>query len=155
MGKIINLGKPQIRRSRVPQIKISGDYLRATKGSAAIDIMATETIMISPGEARTINTNVHLEMPENFCALVIQRSSMGVKHNLLLVNPPALIDSDYRGNIMARYRNLGDTDYWVNAGDRIAQILFIQIPKYDLVDVDKSELSETERGTGGFGSTGK
>ena len=117
--------------------------------------MAIEDVTIHPGKAKTINTNVHLEMPEDFCALIIQRSSMGVKHDLLLVNPPALIDSDYRGNIMARYRNLGRSTYWVNKGDRIAQILFIQIPRYNLTDVDKSELSETERGTGGFGSTGK
>ena len=121
-----------------------------TMEAAGYDIAATETVMIKPGGVVRVHTGLRLQMPPGAHALLIGRSSMGSRELLVF---PAIIDSDYRGEIMVQVINLGHNDErLIMDGDRIAQLVFMEHEDVDMIPVD--ELDETERGSGGFGSTG-
>lgn len=128
---------------------------KATEGSAGADLFACleETIVLSAGERRLISTGIGVEISEGFGGFVFPRSSVAGKHGISLANCVGVIDSDYRGEILVPLINHGNADYEIKDGDRIAQlvILPVETAQYELSD----SLSDTERGTGGFGSTGK
>ena len=128
----------------------------ASKGAAGMDLAACidEPTTIKAGEHKIIPTGISIALPSNeYVALIYVRSSLGFKKGVTLSNSVGVIDSDYRGEIKVSLANLSDKDFIVNPGDRIAQMVVtpVCIPEIEVV----AQLSETERGEGGFGSTGK
>ena len=127
----------------------------ATQGSAGMDIQAAidKPIILKPRERILIPTGFKVEIPENFEIQVRPRSGLAIKHGISVLNSPGTIDSDYRGEIGVILINHGDTDFKINPFDRIAQIVVTQIIKVNIIKND--DLSKTQRGSGGFGSTGE
>jgi len=126
-----------------------------TKGSAGMDLYATKDDRIVPGQITIIPTGIAISMPEDYEAQVRPRSGLAAKYGITVVNTPGTIDSDYRGEIKVILTNLGKQEYQVQRGDRIAQIVFNPIKRIEWNEVETGlELKVTERGTGGFGSTG-
>jgi dUTP pyrophosphatase len=125
-----------------------------TKGSAGVDLQAyvENPMVLKPLERALVPTGISIELPEGYEAQVRARSGLAIKHGISLVNGIGTIDSDYRGEIKVILINLGDKEFTVNSGDRIAQMVFIKHEQADFELVE--ELNETERGTGGFGHTG-
>ncbi|MEA5051718.1 MAG: dUTP diphosphatase [Oscillospiraceae bacterium] len=129
---------------------------RATPGSAGYDLYAVngEPLTLAPGAYAGVPTGVALELPSaDYVALVFPRSGLGMKHAVTLVNSVGVIDSDYRGELIVGLVNHGAEPFTVRCGDRIAQLVFVPLAGLPLAQAD--ELSETARGAGGFGSTGK
>ncbi len=126
-----------------------------TEGSAGMDLRAylTEEIILKPGEYRVVPTGIYVEIPVGFQLNILARSGFAAKYGISLVNGVGLIDSDYRGELGVILINHGKEDFKIANGDRIAQMVLNRYEKMDLEEVEI--LSETERGEGGFGSTGK
>lgn len=125
-----------------------------TEGSAGMDLAAyiEDTIVIEPGKRALVPTGLFIELPAGYEAQVRARSGLAIKKGIGLVNGIGTIDSDYRGEIKVPVINWGEEDFVIENGDRIAQMV---IAKYERVEWTLSEeLSETDRGAGGFGSTG-
>ena len=127
----------------------------ATPGSAAMDLHAClEEAVTIPARGRTvIPTGIAIALPSpDYVALVFARSGLGIKHGVAPANCVGVIDSDYRGEILVGLQNSGGSDFTIQPGDRIAQLMVVPVvqPRLRLVD----ELDETGRGAGGFGSTG-
>ncbi len=123
-----------------------------TAGSAGMDIRAAETTNIGPGERGLVGTGFAFAIPVGYEVQVRPRSGLALKKGVTILNTPGTIDSDYRGEIKVIIANLGKEDFIVERGDRIAQIIVAPVQRANMVEV--SELDETARGTGGFGSTG-
>lgn len=126
--------------------------LKSTPGSAAYDIYAAEGGTIKAGGGKVFLTGLIPDMPEGWVMLLFSRSGMGFNNDIRLSNSVGVIDSDYRGEIKVKLRNDSDVDYHVLAGDRIAQAMFMRVPEVQLMRV--ASVSGTQRGEGGFGSTG-
>ncbi len=126
----------------------------ATEQSAGMDLTAAleEAIEIAPGERMLIPTGLKIELPEGYEAQVRPRSGLALKHGVTVLNSPGTIDADYRGEIGVILANLGQQEFTVERGMRIAQMVIAQHATVEWEVAD--ELSETERGLGGFGSTG-
>lgn len=134
--------------------EISPPYY-ATSGSAGIDLAACidQPLTLEPGEIKKIPTGIALQIPSPaYGGFVFPRSGLSSKHGLNLANCVGVIDSDYTGEILCPLQNNGSAPYTIQPGERIAQLVFLPVVQPELVWVD--ELSMTERGTGGFGSTG-
>lgn len=128
---------------------------RKTAGSAGYDLcacIATE-FTIEPGELAMFPTGLGAEIPEGCAGFIFTRSGLGVKHGVAVSNGVGVIDSDYRGEIHVGLRNSGRVPYTIRPGERIAQLIIMPVCLPTVEEID--ELSETKRGTGGFGSTGK
>jgi len=126
----------------------------AHEDDAAADIYALEdTIIPAHSISNMVKTGVRIGLPEGWAAIIIPRSSIGMKTGLRLSNSQGLIDPSYRGPLGVIYDNISDSDYEIKAGDRIAQIYVVPVHRFRATVVDV--LPETERGEGGFGSTGK
>ena len=128
---------------------------RATAGSAGADLFACieRDIVIESGQRVLISTGIAVEIPENgYGGFVFARSSVASRYGVSLSNCVGVIDSDYRGEVKIPIINHGQDAYTVKNGDRIAQLMFMPVYQAAFLPVD--ELDETERGTGGFGSTG-
>lgn len=123
---------------------------RANPTDAGADLMSTQDLEIYPQEQKLVDTGVAVKIPEGFAGFVFNRSSQG-KMGITIPHSVGVIDSDYRGNIKVILKNLGEDPYKISRGDRIAQLVILPIILCDFVDIWK----DTERGTGGFGSTGK
>ncbi len=126
-----------------------------TTGSAGMDLraMIDDPIVLEPGQRMLVPTGLFIELPLGYEAQVRARSGLAIKHGITLINAIGTVDSDYRGEIKVPLVNLGQESFKINNGERIAQMV---ITKYEQVNwTVVSELSETERGTGGFGHTGK
>ena len=130
---------------------------RATPGSAAMDLRAVcgeEGVLLEPMGRAVIPTGIAIELPgPDTVALVFARSGLAVRQGLALSNGVGVIDSDYRGEICVGLVNLSDRPYTVHNGERIAQLAVMPVRTPTLVEVD--QLGQTQRGQGGFGSTGK
>ncbi|MEF2884232.1 MAG: dUTP diphosphatase [Ruminococcus sp.] len=129
---------------------------RATEGAAGMDLYACidESITLAPQQLVIVPTGIAIELPDNGCAAFLYaRSGLGVKHGICLANGVGVIDSDYRGEVCAGLCNVSDKPYVIAPGERIAQMVIAPVFTPDVVEV--SELSDTQRGAGGFGSTGK
>lgn len=125
-----------------------------TKGAAGVDLKANieEEIVLKPLERKLIPTGLYVEIPEGYEGQVRPRSGLAIKHGVTVLNAPGTIDSDYRGEICVILINLGNEDFVINPGDRIAQFV---LNKYECIDFESiDKLSDTERGKGGFGHTG-
>ena len=123
---------------------------RAHPTDAGLDLYARETQIVSAKESAVFDTGVHIELPPNTVGFLKSKSGLNVKHDII---GEGVIDEGYTGSIKEKLYNLGGYDYKVNAGDKISQLVILPIIKPELELVD--ELEETERGNGGFGSTGK
>jgi len=126
----------------------------STSGSAGIDISSAESqiVTIYPEEIKTINTGLKAAIPTGWCGLIFPRSSTGVS-GMWLANTTGVIDSDYRGTILVKIKNTSEDRITIKPFDRIAQLVII--PHFDYSVVTEADtLDETERGAGGFGSTG-
>ena len=127
----------------------------ATKGSAAADLYACieEEVVIPAGGSAVIPTGIAVAVPEGYGAFIFARSGLGIKHGIVPRNCVGVIDSDYRGEVCVGLQNHSDKEYTVQPQDRIAQMAIMPVMPADFVECE--ELSDTERGEGGFGSTGK
>ena len=127
-----------------------------TKNSAGMDLRAylpDGPVTLQPMQRALIPTGLYIEIPEGYEGQVRPRSGLAFKHGITVLNTPGTIDADYRGELKQILINLSDEPFVINNGDRIAQIVFARCEQAEMVEVD--ELSETERGAGGFGHTGK
>lgn len=129
--------------------------VRGTEDSAGLDIHhCGKYTVVDPGTQFDVKTDLHVEIPKNHVGLIVPRSGLGRK-GIVLVNTVGVIDSDYRGEIGLTLQNNGSMPVTIAHGDRVAQMLIVPYAKVNLEPVDDvSALSETARGTGGFGSTG-
>ncbi|MGY0038911.1 dUTP diphosphatase [Pedobacter sp. NJ-S-72] len=126
-----------------------------TAHAAGMDMRAfvTEELVIKPMQRILVPTGLHIELPVGYEAQIRPRSGLAYKHGISIVNSPGTIDADYRGEIKVLLINLSDTDFVVNNGDRIAQMV---ISKHETITWESAEeLSDTARGEGGYGHTGK
>ena len=126
----------------------------ATPQSAGMDLRANidEAITLHPMERRLIPTGLHIALPAGFEAQIRPRSGLAFKHGLTVLNTPGTVDADYRGEVMVLLINLGDKDFVINDGERIAQMIIAKHETADFIAVEV--LDETERGEGGYGHTG-
>lgn len=124
-----------------------------TEDSACFDFYCLESTLIKSGSTVIIKTGLSFEIPKGYFMSIVPRSSTGLKTPLRQANSYGVIDSDYRGEIGLLFTNYSDTDYSVNKGDRIAQGFLL--PVIQMRIIESKELNESERGEGGFGSTGK
>jgi len=136
-------------------IKINPDAVapsHKTRESAGVDFHSVEDVILEKGQTRAVKTGIRLELPEGTHLQVRSRSGLALFNQVIVLNAPGTIDSDYRGEIKAVLMNLGREPFKIKKGDRIAQGVLTKhyVQKWKKV----SELSETERGTKGFGSTG-
>jgi dUTP pyrophosphatase len=125
-----------------------------TSLAAGMDVHAaiTEPMLLEPNRVVLVPTGFALAIPEGFEAQVRPRSGLSTKHGVTVPNAPGTIDADYRGEVMVALINLGRSDFTVEPGMRVAQLVFAPVARADIAEV--AELSSTERGAGGFGSTG-
>lgn len=127
---------------------------RANAGDAGLDLHADEAAHLGPGERWQIRTGVAVEIPEGYAGLVLPRSGNALRHGIGLVNGPGLIDSGYRGEIGVLLLNTDPAEVFrVEPGDRIAQLVVVQLAS--LEPIEAPDLSESDRGEGGFGSSGR
>ncbi|MBE6466118.1 dUTP diphosphatase [Denitrobacterium detoxificans] len=125
----------------------------AYEGDAGIDLRSVEEITLQPFERALIHTGICVAIPEGYAGFVLPRSGSAIKQGLSLVNAPGLIDSGYRGELMCIAINLDANEpIHLKVGDRIAQLVIMGVENVSLIVQDK--LSETQRGEGGFGSSG-
>lgn len=138
--------KKTLPDARVPQ--------QASADAACFDLFAAHGAIIHPGEANTIDTGLAFDIPIGHAMMIYSRSGMGFKYGVRLGNCVGVIDADYRGSVYIRLHNDSPYEFRVEAGDRIAQAMLIQVPlHYEFEEVET--LNQSERGAGGMGSTGK
>lgn len=141
------LVEPEARDLPLPQYE--------TELSAGMDLRAavTEDLVLEPGQICLVPTGLRLELPAGYEAQVRPRSGLAIRHGVTIVNAPGTIDADYRGIVAVGLINLGPAAYTIRRGDRIAQMVIAPVSRaqWDVV----TELSDTDRGSGGFGHTGK
>jgi dUTP pyrophosphatase len=126
------------------------DY--ASDGAAGMDICAAEGLTLRIGKRHAVTTGFAFAIPRGFEVQVRPRSGLALKHGITCLNTPGTIDSDYRGEVKVILANLGDEDFMIQRGDRIAQLVVAPVTHAAMVEVDV--LDDTARGAGGFGSTG-
>lgn len=142
---------------QLPVAKLKDDAVlptRAHSGDAGLDLYACEAAHIGPGERWSVGTGVAVEIPEGHAGLVLPRSGLAKKHGIALVNAPGLIDAGYRGEVRVLLLNTDPAEtFRVETGDRIAQLVIAPIALAEPVEVEA--LSDSARGDGGFGSSGR
>ena len=127
---------------------------RAHEGDAGLDLYAAEPARIGPGERASVGTGVATALPPGSAGLVVPRSGLAARHGIALVNAPGVIDAGYRGELRVVLLNTGrEESFAVAPGDRIAQLLVVRVDL--LAPVAVAELDQSERGNGGFGSSGR
>ena len=125
----------------------------ATAGAAGMDVVAAEALVLAPGARHAVATGFAMAIPTGFEVQVRPRSGLALKHGITCLNTPGTIDSDYRGEVKVILANLGDQPFAIARGDRIAQLVPAPVQRAALEEMES--LDETERGSGGFGSTGR
>ena len=126
---------------------------RATEHAAGLDVVAAEDLTLAPGQRHAVATGFSIAIPEGYEVQVRPRSGLALKHGITCLNTPGTIDSDYRGEIGVLLINFGDQNVEIAKGERIAQLVICPIVHAMIVEVDEVPRN-TERGEGGFGSTG-
>ena len=125
----------------------------ATEHAAGLDVVAAESITLSPGQRHAVATGFAIAIPHGYEVQVRPRSGLALKHGITCLNTPGTIDSDYRGEVKVILANLGSDPFQVVRGERIAQLVPAPVLRVGFAEV--ANLSETVRGLGGFGSTGR
>lgn len=123
----------------------------ATSGSAGLDLLSTEECVIAPGKRALVATGIAIALPAGLEAQVRPRSGLAIKSGITVLNAPGTIDCDYRGEVKVALINHSDTAFTISRGMKIAQLV---VARYERVEWDETALPSSERGTGGFGSTG-
>ncbi len=118
-----------------------------------MDVRAADELTLAVGETRLVATGFAIEIPPEFEVQLRPRSGLALKFGITMLNSPATIDSDYRGEVGVITTNLGREPFEIKRGDRIAQMVVARVERADIVEV--AELDESERGAGGFGHTGR
>ncbi|MBF4634197.1 dUTP diphosphatase [Agreia pratensis] len=122
-------------------------------GDAGADLTSTEALTLAPGERRLVGTGVSIALPDGFAAFVVPRSGLAAKHGITIVNSPGTVDAGYRGEIKVALLNTDSTvPYDIGVGDRIAQLIVMPVSRAVFIPVET--LPGSDRGEGGFGSTG-
>ncbi len=142
----------QLRIQKVHPAAELPSYAHGPGEDAGMDLRAVEDVTLEPGVPRLIPTGLRVEIPAGYEAQVRPRSGLALKHAITMPNTPGTIDPGYRGEIRVILLNLGREAYTVRAGDRIAQMI---VARYEAVEWVEAELSASERGAGGFGSSGR
>lgn len=124
----------------------------ATSGAAGMDVCAAESLLLRAGRRHAVATGFAFAIPEGYEVQVRPRSGLALKNGITCLNTPGTIDSDYRGEVKVILANLGEDDFQITKGDRIAQLVIAPVTRAAMVEVD--EIDDTARGAGGFGSTG-
>lgn len=124
-----------------------------TAGAAGMDLRAAEAVTLRPGARHLVATGLSIALPEGYEAQVRPRSGLAVKHGITVLNAPGTIDCDYRGEVKVPLINHGQDDFVIARGDRIAQMVIAPVTRIAWTEVDA--LDDTERGAGGFGSSGR
>jgi len=124
----------------------------ATDGAAGMDVVSAEDVTIAPGARHPVATGLSMAIPQGYEIQVRPRSGLAFKHGITVPNTPGTIDSDYRGELKVLLINHGTEDFAIARGDRVAQLVLAPVVQAAWAEVD--ELDATERGAGGFGSTG-
>jgi len=127
-------------------------YAHGPLEDAGLDLCAVEAATLMPGVAQPVGTGLAIELPPGFEAQIRPRSGIALKHAVTVPNAPGTIDPGYRGEIRVILLNLGREPFFIHPGDRIAQMV---VARYEAVEWEETALSETERGAGGFGSSGR
>lgn len=134
-----------IKAADIPEYALPGD--------AGADLKSIENVVLQPGARQLISTGVSIALPSGFAAFIVPRSGLAVKHGITIVNSPGTIDAGYRGEIKVCLLNTDQHEAFViRPGDRIAQMIIMPVTKAEFVPVES--LPKSDRGTGGFGSTG-
>src|SRR5512140_3932328 len=142
----------RVRIQRIDPGAFLPAYAHGADEDAGQDLRALEDAALEPGAPHAVRTGIAIELPPGYEAQVRPRSGLALNHAITLPNAPATIDPGYRGEIKVIMLNMSADDYTIEAGDRIAQMI---VAKYDSVEWEEGDLSETTRGQGGFGSSGK
>jgi dUTP pyrophosphatase len=142
----------KIRIRRLRDDAVLPEYAHGPEEDAGLDLRAVEGGVLEPGRPRMLATGLCIELPPGYEAQIRPRSGLAAKHAITLANSPATIDPGYRGEIRVILLNLGREPYEIHAGDRIAQMV---IARYEAIEWDEGELTESRRGEGGFGSSGR
>lgn len=125
----------------------------AYEGDAGLDLRSNESVTIAPFERRLVSTGLAIAIPDGYAGFVLPRSGLALREGLSLANTPGLVDAHYRGELKVCVVNLdAETPIDIERGERIAQLVIQKVPVVRLVEVE--ELDETDRGSGGFGSSG-
>ena len=144
----------EVRVRRLPHNPDLPLPARQTSGSAGYDVASAEPdFVLQPGERRAVKTGLAFELPDGIEMQVRPRSGLALRHGVTLPNAPGTIDPDYRGELLVIMHNLGATAVSIARGERVAQLVFARYETPPLRET--SELGESERGNGGFGSTGR
>ncbi len=125
----------------------------ATSGAAGMDVLSAEDVVLAPGMRHAVATGLSMAIPEGYEIQVRPRSGLAFKHGVTVPNTPGTIDSDYRGELKVLMINHGSEDFVIKRGERVAQLVLAPVTQARWDEVD--ELDDTDRGTGGFGSTGR
>jgi len=142
----------KIRINRLTEAAFLPEYAHGAEEDAGMDLRALEAARLAPGVPCMVSTGIAIELPPGYEAQVRPRSGLALKHAITLPNSPATIDPGYRGEIRVVLLNLGNEIYEIQRGDRIAQMV---IARYERVEWEEAELGGSERGAGGFGSSGR
>ncbi len=126
---------------------------RANLDDAGLDLYASDDIIVPPEQVKQVGTGIAIEIPRSYAGLVTPRSGLASKYQISILNTPGVIDSGYRGEVKVLLYNHSAYSYTIAKGDRIGQLVIVPAPLFDIVEV--GTLSTTERGDGGFGSSGK
>jgi len=147
------MSKLEVKIERLPHCRELPQY--ATPGAAGMDLTfaSAEPLTVEPGKRAKLAAGFKLEIPVGYEAQIRPRSGLAAKAGISLTNCVGTIDSDYRGEVMVLIINHGEEPYTFSPGERIAQMVIVPVPLVELVPVDR--VADTERGEGGFGSTGK
>jgi dUTP pyrophosphatase len=125
----------------------------AHPGDAGADLVSTDDVVLEPGERATVGTGLKIALPNGYVGFVVPRSGLAMKHGITIVNSPGTVDAGYRGEIRVTLLNTDARDsYAIAAGDRIGQLIVMPVPSVRFVEVER--LPGSDRGEGGFGSTG-
>ena len=125
----------------------------AHPGDAGADLVSSDEVVLAPGERATVGTGVSIALPDGFVAFVVPRSGLAAKHGITIVNSPGTVDAGYRGEIRVTLLNTDAREsYAISPGDRIAQLVVMPVSRARFVPVER--LPGSDRGEGGFGSTG-
>jgi len=127
---------------------------RQTSGSSGFDLHANADTTVTRGGRVLIPTGIAIAIPFGYEVQIRPRSGLALKHGVTVLNTPGTIDADFRGEIKVLLINHGETDFSVQRGDRIAQMIVAKVEMVELIDIGEEELPSTSRGDGGFGSTG-
>jgi dUTP pyrophosphatase len=128
------------------------EYAHGPEEDAGMDLRSIASVVLSPGVPQAVPTGLSIELPAGYEAQVRPRSGLALKHAITIPNSPATIDPGYRGEIRVILLNAGASDYKIEKGDRIAQLV---IARYEPVEWEEGELNDSARGVGGFGSSGR